>query len=72
MSSETTPVTAPAACDQCGHDTFTRKEGSLGSFWRRRSLHLVMFFCNRCSRAVVYRRGPWSFAPPRREDGAVL
>jgi DNA-directed RNA polymerase subunit RPC12/RpoP len=60
----------PAACDQCGHTELGVEHGSLGSFWKRRSLELTLYVCRRCSRAMTYLTSGGSIPGSGRADGA--
>lgn len=62
---------APSSCDQCGHTELVQERGSLGSFWKRRSLELTLFICLRCGRALTYVDPGGSWRTPS-DDGAQL
>jgi hypothetical protein len=63
------------ACEQCGSPDLAIERASLGSFWRRRSVHLDVLTCVECHRVMLYHAGPVP-APvrdqPPRDDGAQL
>ena len=65
-------IRPPQACEQCGGGTLVREEGSLGSWWRRRAVRLVLYVCQDCARAHVYVGTDPAPTSPAFPDGAQL